>query len=129
MTPRWMSTMTISPPPSKGDVVLVDYPFSSGAGHKRRPALVVQNDTDNVKLLSTIVAMISSNTSRVHQTTQFLIDISTPDGQLSGLHSNSAVVCTNLFTIEQRLIVQRIGRLSDRQIAQVDLCLKATLAL
>jgi hypothetical protein len=58
-----------------------------------------------------------------------LIDVSTPDGHLSGLHSNSAVVCTNLFTIEQRLVIQRIGRLSDTQVAQVDACLKATLAL
>src|SRR4051812_8311673 len=99
MIPRWTSTMSISPPPSRGDVVLVDYPFSSGSGAKRRPALVVQNDTDNARLLSTIVAMITSNTSRVHQATQLLIDVSTPDGQLSGLHFNSAVVCTNLFTI------------------------------
>ena len=121
--------MSISPPPSKGDVVLVDYPFSSGAGLKRRPALVVQNDTDNSRLRNTIIALISSNTSRVHQATQMLIDISTTEGQLSGLHSNSAVVCTALFTIEQRLVVQRIGHLSTSHVSQVDACLKAALGL
>jgi mRNA-degrading endonuclease toxin of MazEF toxin-antitoxin module len=31
----------------RGDVVLAWYPFSSGAGGKRRPCLVVQNDADN----------------------------------------------------------------------------------
>lgn len=121
--------MSIRPPPSKGDVVLVDFPFSSGTGLKRRPALVVQNDIDNVRLLSTIIAMITSNTSRVQQATQFLIDVSTPDGQLSGLHVNSALVATNLFTIEQRLIMQRIGHLSAAHIAQLDACLNAVLGL
>ena len=29
---------------SRGDVVLVDYPFSDRTGSKVRPALVVQND-------------------------------------------------------------------------------------
>lgn len=121
--------MSTSPPPGKGDVVLVRYPFSSGAGVKRRPAVVVQNNTDNARLLITIIAMITSNTSRVHQATQLLIDISTPDGQLSGLHATSAVVCTNLFTIEKRLVSQRIGHLSAAQLTQLDACLKAAFAL
>jgi mRNA-degrading endonuclease toxin of MazEF toxin-antitoxin module len=123
--------MSISPPPDKGDVVLVDYPFSSGAGAgvKRRPAVVVQNNTDNARLLTTIIAMITSNTRRVQQATQLLIDISTPDGQLSGLHATSAVVCTNLFTIEKRLVVQQIGHLSAAQLTELDACLKAAFAL
>jgi len=28
----------------RGDVVLVDFPFSAGGGAKVRPALVIQND-------------------------------------------------------------------------------------
>jgi hypothetical protein len=31
----------------RGDGVLVQYPFASGAGSSRRPALIVQNDRDN----------------------------------------------------------------------------------
>jgi mRNA-degrading endonuclease toxin of MazEF toxin-antitoxin module len=30
----------------RGDVFLVDFPFSTGGGAKVRPALVVQNDRD-----------------------------------------------------------------------------------
>jgi len=107
----------------------VDFPFSSGSGGKRRPALIVQNDQDNSRLQNTIVAMISSNTSRVREPTQFLIDISTPDGQLSGLHQDSAVICNNLFTIETRLVVRRIGDLPKNLMSQVEDRLKAVLEL
>jgi mRNA interferase MazF len=43
---------------NRGDVVLVDFPFPRG-GSKLRPAVVVQNDTDNGRLLNTIVAQIT----------------------------------------------------------------------
>ena len=121
--------MSINPPPCRGEIVLVDYPFSSGSGGKRRPALIVQNDRDNSRLQNTVVAMISSNISRVHEPTQLLIDVSTPDGKLSGLHQDSAVICNNLFTIETRLIVRRIGLLSQGLMSQVEVCLKAALEL
>ncbi len=121
--------MSTSLLPSRGDVVLVDYPFSSGGGFKRRPALVVQNDRDNARLTNTIIAMITSHTARVYEARQLLIDISTPEGQRSGLRQDSAVICTNLFTIEKRLVLQRIGVLSGNLMSQIDACLKATLEL
>jgi mRNA interferase MazF len=121
--------MSTNPHPSRGDVVLVDYPFSSGGGFKRRPALVIQNDQDNARLISTVVAMVTSRTGRVHEPTQLLIDVSTLEGQLSGLRHNSAVACTNLFTIEKTLVRSRIGALSANQMAQIDVCLKVALKL
>ena len=41
----------------RGDVVLVLYPFASGMGGSRRPTLIVQNDTDNVRLRNTVVSL------------------------------------------------------------------------
>jgi len=86
----------------RGDVVLLDYPFAAGGGGKVRPALVVQNDLDNGRLLNTIVVMITGRTQRAtREPTQLLIDISTPDGRQSGLVMNSAVNCANFFTVGQ----------------------------
>ena len=63
---------------SRGDVVLIDFPFSGGGGSKVRPALVVQNDTDNRRLNNSIVAMVTSQTKRAGtQPTQLFVDIST----------------------------------------------------
>jgi mRNA interferase MazF len=44
----------------RGDVVLVDYLYAGGDGHKVRPVLVMQNDRDNQRLRNTIVAQITS---------------------------------------------------------------------
>jgi mRNA interferase MazF len=129
MTHQWTSTMSSNPLPNRGDVVLVDYPFASGSGFKRRPALVVQNNRDNARLTNTIVAMITSRTDRVYESTHLLIDLSTPDGRRSGLRQDSAVICNNLFTIEKRLIIHRIGDFSPDLMSQIDECLKAALNL
>ena len=70
-----------------GDVVLVDFPYPSATGRKVRPALVVQNDKDNVRLLNTVVVQITGTTHRTLEATQTLIKTSTPDGQHSDCHS------------------------------------------
>ena len=115
---------------NRGDVLILDHPFSSGAGSKVRPALVVQNNARNAILTNTIVAMITRNLSRIGiDPTQLLIDVSTAEGQQSGLLANSAVTCGNLFTIHEHLVQKKIGELSDATMKQIDDCLRVTLSL
>ena len=113
----------------RGHVVLLDYPYSDASGSKIRPALVVQSDRDNQRLTNTIVALITKNVSRTNEPTQLLIDLTTPDGQQSGLNQTSAVTCTNLFTVSQTKVRRVIGSLPPSLMAQVDDCLKAALSL
>jgi mRNA interferase MazF len=112
----------------RGDVVILDYPFSDSSGAKVRPALVVQSDTRNAILASTIIALITKNLSRVKiDPTQVLVDITTPDGRQSGLHVNSAISCGNLYTVHERHVIKTVGSLPDALMRQVDACLKAAL--
>ena len=113
----------------RGEIVLLDMPFSQGGGFKIRRALVVQADRNNSRLTNTIVATITRNISRVHEPTQFLIDLSTPVGQQSGLLANSAVTCENLFTAGQNFVIRRIGQLPSAAMQQIDSCLKAALGI
>src|SRR4051794_32471456 len=114
----------------RGDVVLVDHPFSDASGHKVRPALVVQSDVRNAMLINTILAMITRNVSRVGtDPTQVLVDVSTPDGQQSGLLTTSAVTCGNLFTVHEDRINKKLGALSAALMQRVDDALKAALGL
>ncbi|MGA8352295.1 MAG: type II toxin-antitoxin system PemK/MazF family toxin [Isosphaeraceae bacterium] len=113
----------------RGDIVLLDYPYADGSGSKVRPALVVQKDRDNQRLTNTIVALITKNVSRVHEPTQLLIDVSTPEGRQSGLNQASAVTCGNLFTVAQTKVRRVIGSLSPSTMAQIDACLRASLDL
>jgi mRNA interferase MazF len=113
----------------RGDVVLLDYPYADGSGSKVRPVLIIQNDRDNQRLSNTIVALITKNVSRVHEPTQVLIDLSTPEGQQSGLNQPSAVICGNLFTVAQTKVRRVIGSLSPAMMARIDVCLKVALEL
>lgn len=114
----------------RGDVVLVQFPFSDGSLGKKRPALVVQCDRNNQRLANTIVAMISTNISLADQEpTQFFVDPATPTGRLSGLVSPSVVKCENLFTVEQAIVVRSIDTLPEAIMTKVELCLKAALGI
>ncbi len=114
---------------NRGDVVLVFYPFAFGTGGKRRPGLVVQNDTDNSRMAATIVAQITTNLARAVEPTHLLIEASTNEGQSSGLLHDSVVSCNNLITIELTRVHKVIGHLPPSTMQKIDDCLKAALGL
>jgi mRNA-degrading endonuclease toxin of MazEF toxin-antitoxin module len=72
--------------------------------------------TTNIRLAST-------------EPTQVLIDITSPDGQATGLLRTSAVKCENLFTLPQASVVRTIGQLSATLMQQVEEALKSSLNL
>ena len=113
----------------RGEVVVIDWPFASGGRSKLRPAVVVQNNKDNARMTNTIVAGFTSVTNRSAEPTQLLIEVSTPDGKLTGLHQDSVLNCCNLFTIEQSKILKTIGQLSPTLMQQADGCLRSALDL
>jgi mRNA interferase MazF len=113
----------------RGDVVLVLYPFASGRGASRRPALIVQNNRDNRRLDNTIIAQITTNMLHVNAPTQLLIPWRTPEGQQAGLLHDSVVSCNNLATVHADRIHRVIGHLPDAAMSRIDECLKAALGL
>ena len=114
----------------RGDIVLVDFPYSNHTESKIRPALVVQSDVWNQRLDTTILASItSSRHRRVGASTQYFIDTATIKGQQSGVRFDSIVQCDNLITHEQELILRVIGSLSNSAMQEIDVCLKATFGI
>lgn len=79
------------------------FPYVDGSRGKNRPALVVQNDRDNRRLIHTVIAMITGNTrSEFAETTQVLVDPTTAEGHSAGLNGPSSIKCGNVFTIAQQ---------------------------
>lgn len=114
---------------SRGDVVLVQFPYSSGAGFKLRPALVVQPDHNNRRLTNVILAPITTTVHRREEPTQLLLDIGSAEGQAAGLRHSSVVSCENLTTVAQSLVRRRLGQLPNDAMERIDQCLKAALGL
>ena len=114
---------------ARGDVVLLDFPFSDGRRSKVRPALVVQNERDNRRLASSIVVMITSHTGRATtEVTQVLVDVATPEGTQTGLLVDSAVNCVNVFTVDKRRLVRVIGAFPASLMLRVDLNSRARIS-
>jgi mRNA-degrading endonuclease toxin of MazEF toxin-antitoxin module len=114
----------------RGDVLLLDYPSIDSGGSVVRPVVVVQSDERNAVLPTTIVVTITNNLSRVGtDPTQLFIDVNTPDSAGTGLSANSAVMCRNLFTIDQDSVHRKLGKLSDALMQQVTSRLKMALQL
>jgi mRNA interferase MazF len=113
----------------RGDIVTVGIEQLPGRAIKRRPAVVIQCDRNNSRLANSVVAMITSNTSRARsEPTQVFIDISTREGRQTGLVYPSAVKCENLYTKPQR-DMRKIGEMPASLMQQVDEALKSSLEL
>lgn len=110
----------------RGDVILVLFPHSNLSTAKTRPALVVQADNLQTGLPQLIVAMISSKLFRANHPSRVTIVLSTPEGQQSGLLSDSVVMTDNLATIWESAIDRKVGTLP---MTNVDVALRHTLNL
>jgi mRNA interferase MazF len=111
---------------TRGEVVLVDWPYTDLSGSKLRPAVVVQADFLNSLIDDTILVQITGTRHGIPGT-EVEIDPAQETG--SGLLKVSYVSCTNILTKEQALIDQVIGYLSAAVLGQIEACLKTVLAI
>ena len=82
----------------RGDVVIIDFPYSDRNGSKVRPSLVVQSDTLNPIRDDVILAIITSMSSGRRDTE---IQIKVTDEPGSGLRFDSYLQCDTLATLDQ----------------------------
>jgi mRNA interferase MazF len=113
----------------RGDVCLARFPHDSGARGKKRPVVVVQDDTYNQKLRHVIVAETTTNIGLASDPANLLIEIATMDGQATGLLQDSLVTCLHLATMSEVRIGKVIGTLSPSLLSKMDGCLKSALGL
>ncbi|MXX70079.1 MAG: type II toxin-antitoxin system PemK/MazF family toxin [Gemmatimonadales bacterium] len=89
------------------DVVVVPFPFTDRLASRRRPALIVSSESFHAEHGQSILAMITSTRA------EWPSDVSIGRWQEAGLH----VPCRirfKLFTLDNSLILRRVGRLSER---------------
>jgi mRNA-degrading endonuclease toxin of MazEF toxin-antitoxin module len=114
---------------NRGDLAMARFPHAGGTRGKKRPVVVVQADAYNAKVPHAIVAEITTNLAAAGDPACLLIDVSTAEGQASGLAQTSVVGCLFLATIAESRLSAPIGKLSASIMQQLDNCLKAALGL
>lgn len=113
----------------RGDIVMTRFPHASGNRGKKRPAVVIQADVYNARLKHFLLAEITTNLAAASDSASFLIDISTPEGEATGLDQNSVVCCLFIATVTEVGITKVLGQLSAALKTQLDACLKAALEI
>jgi mRNA interferase MazF len=111
----------------RGDVVRVLFPQSNLRTAKRRPALVLQADNLNTGLAQTVVAMITGNLARSGHRSRVMVRVTSPEGVVSGLRTDSVIMTDNIATVAASEIDSVLGQLAD--MTAVDAALKHTLGL
>ena len=86
------------------DVVVVPFPFSNEPGTKRRPALVLSDRSFNIRG-HTVLAMVTTSSHR-----SWPGDVVLSDYKAAGLRMR-CIARLKLFTLDNRLVVKRIGSL------------------
>ena len=95
---------------TKGDNVLIAFPFTDLSGSKNRPALVLaQTDVDvTVSFITTQIKWQENSDITLQPTTE------------NGLKKTSLIRLSKLTIIDKDLVIGRIGNISSHDIAKVN---------
>ena len=88
-----------------------------------RPCLVVQNDVGNKYSPCTIIAIITSRTTKAKLPTQCWIS------KTCGLRVDSMVECEQLRTIDKSRLKQKVGEITEEEMKQVNKCLRISVGV
>ncbi len=111
---------------TRGDVVVVNLdPAIGSEPNKRRPCVVIQNDTGNKFSPVTIVAAI---TDAENVPKRYPVDVPLNQGE-GGLTRNSVVQCNMVRCVDGQRVIGTLGKLSPKTMQEVDRALKISLAL
>lgn len=100
------------------DVVVVAFPFADRNAKKHRPALVISDAKNfNNRVGHSVMAMITSATH-----SSWPLDVVIENMDAAGLPAPS-LVRMKLFTLDHRLVIRKIGRLSSTDQGKVNTAL------
>jgi mRNA interferase MazF len=97
--------------PVRGDVVVLNFPFSDLSQTKRRPALVLAALRGDDIILCQITSQARSD--------GYSLPLEGADFTSGGLNQSSRIRPNRLFTADEGIIVYRAGHVSDGKLNQV----------
>ena len=105
---------------SRGEVVLIRYPFSDLSGSKIRPAVVVSSSHPSQDIM---IVPLTSKTSSL-----FPGEFVLTDWSVAGLNVTSAVK-RGVYTVQGNLVAKSVGFLSKTDLKTLESSLRQWLAL
>jgi len=97
------------------DILLTRFPFSDLVGSKVRPVLVLSNDVYNRRFSDVLICAITSS-PRPHE---YAADLAAKDLEQGVLKVESKVRSDTITSIEQEIVLKKIGRVRKEKYRQV----------
>lgn len=95
---------------TKGDIVLVPFPFTDLSSKKRRPALVLLSGD-----LDVVLAFI---TTKLFYEKESSIVVESSDE--TGLKKQSLIRLDKLVTLDNELVIGKLGKITDSKLSEVN---------
>ena len=89
----------------------------------RRPVVILQNNIGNKHAPTTIIAPITSRTTKAKLPTQVWLSVA------DGFRVNSMVMCEQIRTISKSRLVKKIGQVQEGEMRLIDEAVKISLGV
>ena len=122
MSPKHIHYQISKKPMSKGEIVLIPFPFTDLSGNKLRPALILHSSRNGEDC---IVSFISSVRSRSRDKYNIPFD---PDAE-NGIKNPSIIKINKIATLQKKLILGRLGVVDRITLNKIDAQLTDLFAL
>lgn len=109
---------------NRGDIVLVPFPFSNQTTIKKRPAVIISSARYNAASQDIIIMAVTSRLEKVFDIGECRIQ----NWKEGGLLKPSSIKPA-LSTIEQQLVLKKLGSLSIEDLTSLNAALKDLLEL
>lgn len=101
--------------PEQGDILLVPIPFTDLSSQKRRPVIVISNNSYNKKTTDLVVVAMTSNPAQV----DYGFTITSSDLEKGTLNHPGKVRVDKIYTISASIVVKRFGRVSENTLDKI----------
>ena len=106
--------------PNQREIWLVPVPFTDLSSVKRRPVVIVSSDVFNLTHDDVLVIALTSNLGASLSG----VPVTQIDIEVGTLKSDSLILASKVYTLEQNLLIKRFGKLTtacfSRVLAELD---------
>ena len=110
--------------PEQGDVLLVPIPFTDLSSQKRRPVIVISNNSYNKKTMDILVVAMTSNPIEA----DYSFAITSDNLEKGTLNHPGKVRVDKIYTLAQSIVVKTFGRVNDKTLERIRKELQALVA-
>ncbi len=101
--------------PEQGDILLIPIPFTDLSSQKRRPVIVVSNNTYNQKTADIVVVAMTSNPAPAG----YSFPITSSDLDKGALNRPGKVRVDKIYTLSQSIVVKTFGRVNETTLERI----------